>query len=385
MIRYFLFAHGLLFFLPWAQAYPQFIGYKYSSCVTCHFNTHGNGPLNDYGRALWASEIAGRFGASQKTAEQLGESSGFLGSQPLPWWIRPGIKARQLWIQTNPGRDNKRHRDITMQADINTAVFLDQDQRYTFVGSWGYVPDPLRLQNSNQDIDQWISREHYFRWQTTDSLWLSFGMMDKVYGLRHVNHTAFSRSRVGLAQNDQAHGLVAHYIQPTWEYTLNIFAGNLNQRSELRQEGVSTMFELDLKDFLRIGASALASENESVKNQRFAIHTKYGLGMGSALLLELGLINDEPHVSSSKKGYYMYSEAMQKVKRGYHIFVSAQAFKDDMVGTRPDTLKFGGGLLAFPRQRWEFRIEFENTRQINSSPLVSKDIWAILGQLHLSL
>lgn len=375
-----------LFFLsPLVHAYPQFIGYKYSSCVTCHYNTQGNGPLNDYGRALWATEIAGRLGAGKKSAEQLGMSSGFLGSTELPWWIRPGLKARQLWVQSNPGRDNSRERNITMQADANVAIFLDQDQKYTFVGSFGYVPEPLRLQNTAQEVDEWISREHYFRWQASESLWVSVGMMDKVYGLRHANHTAYSRSRVGLAQNDQAHGVLAHYIQSNWEYSLHLFAGNLNQRSELRQEGASTMFEYDLKDFLRVGFSALYSSNDAVKNQRVAVHAKYGLGMGSALLFELGLIDDKPQAGSARQGYYIYSEAIQKVVRGYHLFVTAQGYKDDMTGARPDNMKLGAGLLAFPLQRLECRLELENTRQINSSPQVPKDVWAIMAQLHLSL
>lgn len=378
-------ALGLFFLSLAAHAYPHFIGYKYSSCVTCHYNTQGNGPLNDYGRALWATEIAGRFGAGKKTAEQLGMSSGFLGSTELPYWIRPGVKARQLWVQTNPGRANSRERNITMQADANVAVSFDPDQKYVFVGSIGYVPEPLRLQNSPQEVDEWISREHYFRWQATESLWLSFGMMDKVYGIRHANHTAYSRSRVGLAQNDQAHGVLVHYIQPEWEYSLHLFAGNLNQTSGLRQEGASTLFEYDVQDFLRLGVSALYSTNDSVRNQRLGLHAKYGLGMGSALLFEVGLIDDTPEVGTARQGYYLYSEAIQKVVRGYHIFVTGQAYKDDMSGARPDNMKIGAGLLAFPLQRWECRLEVENTRQINSSQQVPKDVWAILAQLHISL
>lgn len=377
---------SLIIILPKvADSYPHFIGYKYASCVTCHYNTHGNGPINDYGRALWAAEIAGRAWAGKKSADELGMSSGFLGSKELPWWIRPGLKARQLWVQSNPGSPSQLERNITMQAEANVALFFDQEQKYAIIASMGYVPEPMRLQNSTQDIDTWISREHYFRMQATEELWLSVGMMDKVYGIRHANHTAFSRAAVGVAQNDQAHGLVAHYIKSAWELTLNLFAGNLFQDADLQQAGGSMMFEYDVKDLFRVGASFLHSSNDYVGNQRMGVHAKYGFGYGAALLFETGVIRNSPKAGTATQGYYVYSEAIQKIVRGYHLFVSGQSYKADMIGSNPDILKFGTGFLIFPRNRFEFRIEAENTRVIQASPQVSPDSWALLGQLHLSL
>lgn len=372
---------GLLFFAASAQAYPQFIGYKYSSCLTCHYNSHGNGPINDYGRAVWASEIAGRLGAGNQTPEQLGESSGFLGKTQLPWWFRPGMKARQLFVKTNPGVE----RNITMQADVNAALFFDQDQKKAMVASFGYVPEPFRLRNSGEKVDTLISREHYFRYQAKDELWLYFGMTDKVYGIRHSDHTAFSRSRTGLAQNDQAHGAIAHYIQSNWEYTVNVFMGNLYQDAELRQKGLSMMYEYDIREAFRVGGSFLYSSNDFVKHQRMGLHSKYGIGHGSALLFEIGTIKNEPKFGDSVQGYYVFSEAIQKVVRGYHIFVNGQAHKADMTSANSDTVRLGAGLQAFPRQRFEVRIEVQNERNISNAAFIAPDTWAFLAQLHLSL
>jgi hypothetical protein len=366
-------------------AYPQFIGYKYASCVTCHYNSQGNGPINDYGRALWAAEIAGRTGAGSRSDEQLAESSGFLGKTKLPYWVRPGFKARQLWLQSNPGTNQKSSRDILMQAEASLALFIGKSQKYAVVGSLGYVPEPLRLQGRGQDIDTWISREHYFRLQATENLWIYTGMMDKVYGIRHANHTAYSRARTGLAQNDQSHGVVLHYIKPKWELTLNGFAGNLYQDAELRQHGFSSLFEYEIKDSWRIGASILSSKNDFVSNLRFGLLSRVGYGHGAALLFESGLIQDTPTGGASKTGYYIYSEAHQRVVRGYHVFVTGQAYKPETTSQYSDNLKFGFGLLAFPMQRVEFRIEAENTQQLLSSAEVPRYSWALLGQLHLSL
>src|SRR5687767_7021170 len=133
-----------------AWAYPEFIGYKYGSCLTCHYNGHGNGPINDYGRALWASEIAGRALAFGRTDEQLGEAAGFLGSVQLPFWLRPGFKSRGLAYRPNPGGDGE-FRYILMQAEANLAIAFDRDQKYMIVGSFGHAPVPNRMAGTGED------------------------------------------------------------------------------------------------------------------------------------------------------------------------------------------------------------------------------------------
>lgn len=378
---------GLLILHPLsAFSYPQFIGYKYASCITCHYNSHGNGPINDYGRALWAAEIAGRMGAGNRTDEQLGEASGFLGRKQLPYWIRPGFKARQLWATSNPGSSLSTNREILMQAEGNLALFLGKEQKYAIVGSIGYVPEPLRLQSQVQDIDTWISREHYFRMQATEKLWIYAGMMDKVYGIRHANHTAYSRSSTGLAQNDQSHGVVAHYINPKWELTFNAFMGNLFQDPEYRQQGFSSLFEYEVKEAWRLGVSLLSSKNEFVNNLRLGFMSRSGYGKGTAVMFESGIIkNDSARGSNSTTGYYIYSEAHQRVVRGYHIFVTGQAYKADLTGDQSNNMTFGFGLLAFPMQRVELRIEAENSQALTSDPEVQRYSWNLLGQIHISL
>ena len=97
-----------LFFGNNVQAYPDFIGYGYSSCMLCHYNGHGGGALSDYGRGVFASEIVSKGYLDPKiTDEELSQSSGFLGKKQIPWWIRPGFKYRGLYFESNPGRDRK--------------------------------------------------------------------------------------------------------------------------------------------------------------------------------------------------------------------------------------------------------------------------------------
>lgn len=376
-----------LFVSSYAWSYPEFIGYKYASCLTCHFNGNGNGPLNDYGRALWAAEIAGKAFAGGRNDEQLGEASGFFGSKQLPYWIRPGFKLRQLQMQINPGAKAADNRRILMQSDFSLALFADRDQRYGFIGSIGYAPEPQRLQTSEngEKVDNWISREHYLRYQVNEPLWVYAGMMDKVFGIRQVNHYAYSRAKTGLAQNDQAHGVVVQYIQSNYEISGNVFAGNLYQEAERRQKGASSMFEYEVKPNWRLGSSVLASANDFVDNQRLAIHSRAGYGMGQAILAEIGLIRNKLKGQVGKDGYYIYTEAMHRIVRGYHLFITGEAYKDEFKSKSADQVRMGFGILAFPMQRLEFRFEGINTLPNVAGTEVQQDSWIFLGQIHLSL
>lgn len=369
-----------------AQAYPEFIGFKYSSCLTCHVNGHGNGPLNDYGRALWSAEIAGRLFSGNRTDEQLGESSGFLGRKEMPWWFRPAIKARQLNLESSPGSELKSMRSILMQAEANGTFYLDKNQNKAIVVTFGYVPIPGRFATASDKPPTWISREHYFRWQMIENLWMYFGFLDKVYGIRHVNHTAYSRAKVGVAQNDQSHSIIAHYIKPTWEFTLDAFMGNMLQDAALRQKGFSMMWDYEFRTDWRVGLSVLQSANSYVKNTRFGVHSRSGLGHGSAILFEAGFINDTPTAVGveASKGYYGWGEVVQRLARGYHLFVEGQAYKANMVSGKSDELKAGGGLIMWPMARTELRIEFLNKREFSVAE-VQQDTWQMLYQLHISL
>ncbi len=369
-----------------SQAYPEFIGYKYTSCLTCHYNSQGNGAINDYGRALWAAEIGGRLWAGKTSNEELGESSGFLGKTEMPYWIRPGLKMRQLWYKSNPGSSAEVSGDVLMQAEGNLALIFDESYKFLFVGSYGYAPTPRRFQGQTRadEIENWISREHYFRWQALDKLFLFVGMMDKAYGIRIVDHTAYSRSMTGIGQNDQTHGVMSHWIDDGFEVTLHTFLGNMYQDADLRQKGVSTIVEFDVEEAWRVGFSSLVSSNDYEDQKRLALHSKNGLGHGSSLLFEVGLLEDKSNLGDSM-GYYIYSEIMQKIFRGYHLFATGQAYKPELVSQQADTIKTGFGMLAFPRSRYEFRVEAQNTRQILSSNQVPDDFWSLLMQVHLSL
>lgn len=369
-------------------AYPAFVGYAYKSCVTCHYNAQGSGALNDYGKALFAAEISSRSFYSDKTTdEELGERSGFPGQSYLPNWYRPGIKFRGLWFQTDPGSKSSKSRAFPMQADFSNAILFDEAQKWVAVATFGYQPTPRALEATTGPIEKpgnVISREHYLRWNPNRSWLFYLGFMDKVFGIRTNDHTAFSRQKTGLAMNDQSHGAMMMYLIPNWEFTLNPFIGDLTQASDLRQKGASLMVEKDLGEKHRIGGAVLASENNYLKWVRAEIHSKLGFGHGNSLLTEGGLIQDQPKSGQSVLGAYAFIEGVAHLTRGYNFLSQIEYYNKTASSASADQFKWTFGLLMFPAPRFEVRSMLINSRTQTDSG-VSADQWQAQLQLHLAL
>lgn len=379
---------------PPARAYPDFIGYGYTSCVTCHVNPQGAGPLNDYGRAVFAGEISSRgLFADTTTDDDLANASGFLGKKELPWWLRPAFKYRGLWVNSNPGSSENRKNFYIMQEEFDLSLALDKEQKFLLelglsrYGGQDGVPEV------------WLSREHYLRMQFAKSWWISVGMLDKVFGIRLIDHTVYALQRAGLGQynNPQstlAHGVVIQYNQQDYEITANVFVGNLfektSEEEQVKQKGASLMAEYNLAEKSRIGLSVLSSDSETTTLERLALHHKLGLSAGSAILSEVGIHRDKAKTSdATNTGYFGFIQTLLRMKRGYNFLSMAEYYQNQTSAsgattTAPNLFRWGLGFLIFPLPRIETRLTAQSTRTWAQDRGV-KDSWALLAQVHLSL
>lgn len=369
-----------------AKAYPDFIGYGYTSCATCHFNTLGNGPLTDYGRALFSQEIATRTWISESVSdEELAELSSFIPGVQLPYWIRPAIKYRGLWIQTQPGGGSERERLIRMQRDFNVVFSADEESRTILSLTYGLLNEE-RDYYGKGDRNLFISREHYVRAYLTDEVIIAAGLMDKAYGVRHADHTAFNRTRIGFGQDDQVHGILLHYLKDSWETAVHLFAGNLFQKVELQHKGASATGETSLGKNHRLGASLAAFSNEFSDFKRIAIHDRYGfpLSKGSSLLFELGLKEDRDRASGrTLLGNYMFVQSLINLARGYNLISTFERLQDETKANALDSQRWTFGFLTFPFQRIEVRLTGVQTKTFSPEVPVD-DTWAVQGQFHAS-
>lgn len=369
-----------------AQAYPEFIGYGYTTCLTCHMNGAGNGPLNDYGRGLFAVEIAEKpFWKPNADDNALGEASGILGKTQLPWWFRPGVKYRGLFNVVDPGLKTETQKVYHMQADLSLTFYFDEKQRYMFSGTVGYVSAPEKATpNKTLDGKTTISREHYLRAQFGESTWVYLGFLDKVFGIRHADHTSVNRSNLGIGQNDQVHSLVYHYNNEKHDVFVQPIAGNLQLEPEQRSSGASVLYEFEPFEKRRYGFSVLSESTKTTSKLRYAGIGKFGVGDGNAVLLEAGFKEDKPKGSAATKGFYAFNLNSIKVKRGVNFQSILEYNKPDTSTLGTEVLRWGLGVLYFPFQRVEMRFQALQGRTM-SPTAVSEDAWVAQAQLHLSL
>lgn len=369
----------------WAWSYSSFIGYGYSNCMTCHYNPHGGGQLNDYGRALFASEIAAKpFWNKKAKDEELAQKSSFTFQEPVPRKIHPSFKYRELHLTTGPGGQNINKRYV-MQADLGLAWHIDPEDKKIFVGSVGYTPTPI-----NADIKegawnyQLISREHYLRMQLGEAHFLSVGLIDIAYGIRLVDHTAVNRRSIGLDQNAQVHGVLYNYIQDKWVLGVHGFAGNQMRDEISRITGVSSTAEYELREKLLVGGSFLMGSTQIGKQTLMGLHSRIGVGKGSSLLTEWGITKNEPKAGDSTTGAYGVVVGTMRLVRGLDFESQLEMIKSDFQEASDENYKYSFGLIYFPFQRVELRVRATDARSISPTQ-VKGDSWFLQSQLHLAL
>lgn len=364
--------------------YANFIGYGYTSCLTCHYNAFGNGPLNDYGRALGANTIAGRTLIPKSISdEKLSEYSGFFGKH-LTKFVRPSIDYRGFRYTRNAGKGSSEESNwVHMQMDANLILKFMQD-KLIFSITGGKNP---KYSNRFQDVEyEDISREHYIMYAFTPRVRLYLGKMDYVFGLRIPDHIAYSRAGIDIAQNDQTHGGAVHYFGDKWEGGLHLFVGDLAEEESLQEGGLSFQYEYSILPLWRVGVSFLNASNEFKDRDILSVHSKLGLAKGMSVLAEIGsMIKKETisNIETETESNFAFIQSQYRMWRGMHYLMTFETLSSQPKGGNETTLyRFTNGFQWFPLQRFEFRFEVANTRTFTTGQ-VSEDSWSIFNQVHL--
>jgi hypothetical protein len=376
----------LLFSSARALAYPNAISHGYTSCLTCHYNSWGNGPLTDYGRAVSATVYAAKpFFLPGVTDEQLSASSGFLGSKELPNWIRPSIDYRGMDYRTGVGQANSIDRFIHMQADANVVIKTDDDRIWASITA-GYIPVPAALQSSSRasNISTWISREHYVASRIGKRFFVYGGLTDVAFGLKLPDHNSYIRARTGLNQNDQSHGVLVHWAEKKFDASVHLLAGNFFQDAALRQEGVSIMGEYDVAKDLRAGASVLYTTGKFRTRQMNAIHARLGFGDGDSLLTQIGTVREDPITQEAQTGVAFFTQSTTQLVRGLNLLFTFEYYTRAVGEVASRSYRAGPSLQYFPMQRLELRTDLQGTRTIGGNSL-EQDNYALFTQIHVWL
>jgi hypothetical protein len=380
----------LLFILAFAsldkaQAYPQFIGHGYPSCLNCHYNPMGNGPLTDYGRTVGATGIASRMLYPSKWSEEkIGALSGFLFRAPTQDHVRAQANYRGMQMVQSFGSSAAKSSWITMQASAQLVLKYLTDDRLTIVGELGYNPPTSQARAAGQESKKLRSREHYVGYRMNPEFGIYAGFMDKAYGLRVAEHIAFSRVYTDNTQNDQTHGVMIHGIKGGFEGAIHGFMGNMFQAADLRQKGVSLQLEREVNSDHRVGFSLLKSTNDYVGITSYGAHSRISLNDGSALLLEFGQSHrDAKSGTGGRISRYGLLQTFSRATQGLYLIANIDYGKSDLSLTST-TLRWGPGIQFFPIQKVELRADLFNTRVFNVNS-TTQDIWMFLLQTHVWL
>ncbi len=374
-----------MFSLKEAYGYANFIGFGYNSCTTCHYNFLGGGPLNDYGRAASANIISDRFlWPSSASENDISSRSNFFFGALKSNIIKPSFDYRGMYFVNNFNRETQQAEWLHMQADAAVALSYKE---WAAVISVGYIPtDPNDRTPEGKEVSNLISREHYVSYRHEGGFGVMAGKMDKAFGIRIPDHTAFSR-RMPEAQtgnlNDQVHGVLLHYETREFDIAGQYFLGNLEQLERIRHAGFALTGEYSLFDKTRLGASFSRSESEVTGITSYSLHSRIGLGKGSALLFELGRsIRKNLILDSERTRTYVFFQGTQSLARGLYTLYTFEYGQSDS-DSDPYDIRVGPGIQWFPVQRIEWRSELVLQRQFNPQ-LVQKDSVQLLSQLHLS-
>ncbi len=366
-----------------AYSYPHFISHGYNSCITCHYNPFGNGPINDYGRAVSGTAVSGReFYDEHKPEDLIASETAFFFKESTSKHFRPFIGFRGLLYKANLGQEGSKTDFINMQLDANLVAKFGEKDQWIMSGTFGYAPIPRALQNTaaGDAMKEYRTREHYIGYRPKPNFGIYFGLMDKPFGIRVVEHNSFSRITPQLTMDDQAHGMILHYSNPTFEAGLDAFVGNLLNKEDIRMKGMSATFEQTVFEKNRIGASFMTQKNTYLKMLSTAIHSRSQITHGTSVLFELGKVDKTPEGASPKRSeYYALLQNHIRTNRGLYFLNSVEYYKNNL--DKNYRVRFGPGLQYFPFSKLELRTDVYNTRNFNQEA-TSKDRWDLLMQVH---
>ena len=402
MIRAILVATMLVFIVNKPGfTYPQFIGKGYHACLTCHYNPFGNGPLNDYGRGVAASGLAGRFMIPESvTDEMLGNSSSIILGRPDKLPVKPSLDYRGLYIQS--GLEQEDLPDpawINMQAEFSLSANWGKRKQYvtsvsynTLIANSGVSQNRNRPRSGKpEDKDISYLREYYFGYRVSQELGVYVGKMGKLYGIRIPDHNLRNRSSTRNSQYSEAPGVVVHYGTEKMDTGFQIFGEDETEEENEKNtadagSGISSTFEYSLGKNWRLGVSYLnETEKESeTKYDAKAFHFRTRVGENSSVMFEYGLVDTEVKNSDPTTAQYIYLQSHMYLKRGLFFVTTYDQIVND-IEEYNETHRFGPGIQWYPLQRFEFRADILTSKSYSSTTGASRDSWQFLGQVHLWL
>jgi hypothetical protein len=299
-----------------AHAYPQFQLSRDQTCTACHISPAGGGLLNENG--LVTAETNSQWG----TAAEF-----FYGKVPTPDWLTLGgdLRGASGYVQA----PEKQLASFPMQIEAYGRAKLG-------AGFSLYAVLGLRDSEVGKESTTFAwSREHYVMWQQNPGentgLYVRLGRFMPVFGLRLVEHPAYTRKWGGTPLYAETYGLAVEYVDRKVEVHATGFLKDPLLDTPEHSNGGAAVAEYRVTEQLSVGAEGMYTQSVDDKKIRGGVLAKLFLpGPEMLLQLEGQFMNQIIEPRGAPKQIIAYLIASKFVSSAYMIDLGLGFFNENI-------------------------------------------------------
>jgi hypothetical protein len=358
-------------------AEPMFLSKQYNRCTSCHYSPTGGGLLTPYGRSLSRQELS-TTGRSDPSAppppKGKGEESflwGALGDRLGP--VSLGIDLRPSSLSLDVGGPTSNSRSLLMTADLLAAWHAHGFTAYAEVGR------KPSIAGASAGI---YSYEHWVGYQSPRGLGFRVGRFFPAYGIRLADHTAFTRSLLGLDKYDQVYALEVSHSGQRHLLQLSVGPGYADAivHGNPHSFTATGRFQWDFGPRTALVFSGLYRGGTTLVPSNRAGGVAFGIAPVRHLSIWTEADAQFQQGSPGSPAYSLLNETGIEIYRGLWLKISPQ-LRTDYGNTSAGVFRWVFEADLLPRTHWNVDVSYYHDKT-RGSGLVYK---TFLAQLHLYL
>jgi hypothetical protein len=267
-----------------AAAYPQFIAKGYTNCASCHYAPDGGAMANAYGVATQQAFLPD--GLEVEFLEDLRETmaknlvTGYDDDDNAAFQWDVGLDSRLLFLMASA--------EVGSNSDFIVIPMLIEPQlvlAYGPVTAYGSISS--RKAGATRSEMTAFSRHHWLQYRVSDELSLRAGRMTQPFGIRHADHTAYTRRDLDFDKYDQTYGVQVDWNTEDWSVAAMGFAGNyLIGDPKVQERGLSATVAYQWTGRATLGLSFLGGMSELSQRLAMGVFTRAKLYGHSYVMAE---------------------------------------------------------------------------------------------------
>lgn len=274
-----------LIFVNDAAAYPQFIAKGYTNCASCHYSPDGGAMANAYGVATQQAFLPD--GLSVDFIDDLRDTlsknlvTGYDDDDNPEFQWDAGLDTRFLFLMASAQEESN--------SDFIFIPMLIEPQlvlAYGPVTAYGSISS--RKDGAERKDMTVFSRHHWIQYRFDDALSLRAGRMTQPFGIRHADHTVYTRRDLDFDKYDQTYGLQVDWNTEDWSIAAMGFAGNyLVGDPKVQERGLAATATYQWTGRAAVGLSLLGGMSELSQRLAVGVFTRAKLYGHSYVMAEV--------------------------------------------------------------------------------------------------